>query len=90
MKVFVTGSSGFIGKELVRLLELRGHKVVGFSRGSGKDILNKSQLEQEMKGCGVVVHLAAELDEESKKLFEIIVKKLGPVRKNGKRCVGSH
>jgi nucleoside-diphosphate-sugar epimerase len=73
LKVFVTGSSGFIGRELVRQLDAKGHKVVGFSKSNGKDILNKSQLEQEMKGCEAVVHLAAELDEDSKKLFEINV-----------------
>jgi len=71
--VFVTGSSGFIGKELVKQLEMGGNKVIGFSRSNGKDVLNKSQLEQEMRGCEVVVHLAAELDEGSKKLFEINV-----------------
>ena len=69
----MTGSSGFIGNELVRQLVVRGHKVVGYSRSDGKDILNKSQLEQEMKGCEAVVHLAAELDEDSNKLFEINV-----------------
>ena len=73
LKVFVTGSSGFIGKELVRQLGLKGHKVTGFSRSGGKDILNKVQLGQEMAGCEVVVHLAAELDEGSKNIFEINV-----------------
>ena len=69
----MTGSSGLIGKELVRLLEMKGHQVIGYSRSNGKDILNKSQLGQEMNDCEIVVHLAAELDEGSKRLFEINV-----------------
>lgn len=73
LRVFVTGSSGFIGRELVALLEAQGNEIVGFSRGDGKDIRNAGLLEQAMQGCDAVVHLAAELDEGSRELFSINV-----------------
>ena len=58
MKIFITGSSGFIGKELTKHLSPT-HEVVGFAHDEGCDILNYEQLKSAMKGCDIVVHLAA-------------------------------
>jgi len=58
MKIFITGSSGFIGRELINHLSNK-HEIVEYDLANGQDILNYSQLKKAMKGCGVVVHLAA-------------------------------
>jgi nucleoside-diphosphate-sugar epimerase len=75
MKVLVTGSEGFVGKELCRRLREKGIEVVPFDLALGKNILDKEQLAEAMKGVHAIVHLAALLDESApaKKLFEINV-----------------
>ena len=60
MKLFVTGSSGFIGTELIKhLSKKKKFEIVKYDLKEGKDILNFEQLRKGMKGCDVVVHLAA-------------------------------
>lgn len=68
-KIFVSGSSGFLGSHLVDYLEERGNEVVSFDDAaislSGKkntfkgNILNYNELEKAMKGCDIVFHFAA-------------------------------
>ncbi len=58
MKVLLTGSSGFIGSHLVKFLK-KDYEVVPYDKVEGKDILDKKLLAKHMKGCYVVVHLAA-------------------------------
>ncbi|MDO8647186.1 MAG: NAD(P)-dependent oxidoreductase [Candidatus Diapherotrites archaeon] len=65
MKVLVTGSNGFIGRELCSELRKRNAEVVEFDKSKGKDILNIDQLEQNCKGCDAIIHLAALLDEKA-------------------------
>jgi len=69
MKIFITGSSGFIGKELANHLSPK-HKVVGFAHNEGCDILNYEQLKSAMSGCDVVVHLAAHRKPYEDKTFK--------------------
>lgn len=69
MKILVTGSSGFIGGELVKDLEGK-HEIVLFDLLEDKDILNYEQLKDSMKGCEVVVHLAALRKPYEDKTFE--------------------
>jgi len=64
MKVIVTGSTGFVGKELCKRLKIRGAEVIEYSKGQGKDVLDREMLDKECKGCDFFVHLAAELDEK--------------------------
>ena len=72
MKAFVTGASGFIGANLVRLLLQQGYAVRSLVRPTsrldnlqGLDIevvvgdLNDSQLFDLMQGCQVLFHVAA-------------------------------
>ncbi|MDR3183499.1 MAG: NAD-dependent epimerase/dehydratase family protein [Planctomycetaceae bacterium] len=69
-KVFVTGSTGFIGSVLVEKLLKRGFSVRALTRSnktSGDknleyclgDINNSKSLQDAMDGCGYVFHLAA-------------------------------
>ncbi len=58
MKIFITGSSGFIGNELVSYLSDK-HEIIKYDLAEEKNILNFEQLKESMKGCDIVVHLAA-------------------------------
>jgi nucleoside-diphosphate-sugar epimerase len=74
MQILVTGSSGFVGKALVKELVRLGHTVEGFDASSGQNILELGQLKKAVKGKNVVFHLAALLDEtKSKQMIEINV-----------------
>jgi len=75
MKVFVTGTTGFIAGELARELLRRGHEVVALVRNPDKpkaqqhasegitvvkgDVTDKSTLLEPMRGTDIVFHLAA-------------------------------
>ncbi len=75
MQILVTGSSGFVGKELVKELVRLGHEVEGFDASSGQDILDLGQLKKAVRGKQAVFHLAALLDEtKPKEMIEINVK----------------
>lgn len=69
MKIFITGSSGFVGKELVNHLSKK-HEMVEYDLANGQDILDYSQLKKAMKGCDVVVHLAAHRKPYEDKTFK--------------------
>ncbi len=59
MNILVTGSSGFLGQNLVIFLEKRGHDVIGFDILEGQDIMNEKQFEDALNGVDVCIHLAA-------------------------------
>ena len=77
MKVMVTGGAGFIGSNLVSLLNRKNHKVVVYdnlSTGYEKnlsnydnvdlivgDIRDENKLHNSMQGCETVFHLAASI-----------------------------
>jgi len=69
MKIFITGSSGFIGKELVKYLSPK-HEIVEFAHDKGCDILNYEQLKSAMERCDIVVHLAAHRKPYEDKTFK--------------------
>jgi len=58
MIVAVTGSSGFIGKNLVERLKMSGHEVLRLDISEGIDVLDWNNLEK-IKTFDVLVHLAA-------------------------------
>lgn len=79
MKIFITGSLGFIGKEVVHYLEEQGkHEVITFDIHQGQNILDYNALKELMQDCEVVIHLAAipkPLEEKSfSEYFNINVK----------------
>ena len=62
MKILVTGSEGFIGKELVRTLHSMGHTVIGCDRKSLQEVsaIAKCNQSYALNGIKAVVHLAAQ------------------------------
>jgi nucleoside-diphosphate-sugar epimerase len=76
MRVLITGSRGFIGKNLVNHLKKLRHFVKEFDLELGNDLLKAGQVREAVKGVDAVIHLAAIIDESTskKKLFEVNVK----------------
>lgn len=81
MHVLVTGSSGAIGRRLVRVLTAHGHQVRTLSRSVPQqtdrgveycrgDLLDVSALERVARGIQCVVHLAAVTHTHKKELYE--------------------
>ena len=61
MKIIVTGSEGFIGKELVRQLRQRGNDIVECDRKSFQEVITMTRSSLPiLKGTDAIVHLAAQ------------------------------
>lgn len=58
MKILITGSSGFVGRHLVKKLSKK-NKIVTYDLVCGQDVLNGELLAQRLKGVDLVIHLAA-------------------------------
>jgi len=69
MKILVTGSSGYVGSELVRHLSVN-QEVVLFDLKNKQNILNFQELSNAMDGCDIVVHLAAIRGPDEGKVFQ--------------------
>jgi nucleoside-diphosphate-sugar epimerase len=73
LKTFVTGGSGFVGRNLIRHLRRRGDEVLALARSSGSahvvddlgavpvtgDLDDAAAMQKGMAGCDVVFHVAA-------------------------------
>src|SRR5687767_9503143 len=76
-KVFVTGGSGFVGRNLIRVLLERGYAVCAIARSASAaqtirqlgaepvdaDIANVSGMIEAMRGSEFVVHAAAKVED---------------------------
>ena len=59
MKFFVTGVSGYIGRNLIRHIQEIGSSYVNYDLASGYDILDANEVAKFMTGCEAVIHLGA-------------------------------
>lgn len=69
MKIFVTGSKGYLGTLLVEKLN-QNYEIAEYDIVDGEDILNYEQLKEAMKGSEIVVHLAAIPKPDEEKTFD--------------------
>lgn len=58
-KIFITGSTGFVGKHLVSSLKKRNISFVAGDRALYGDICEQNNWDTILSGCDVIVHLAA-------------------------------
>ncbi|MBI4043871.1 MAG: NAD(P)-dependent oxidoreductase [Candidatus Diapherotrites archaeon] len=75
MRVLVTGSKGFIGQAVIKVLQEKGHSIHEFDYSIGQNILRREDLEKALNDAHAVIHLAALTDEtkSEKELFEVNV-----------------
>ena len=60
LKVLLSGSDGFLGKRVKRILDEDPHiEVQTFDLANGQDILDAKAIDEAVQGVDVVVHLAA-------------------------------
>lgn len=59
MRIFLTGSKGFIGQAIDEALQIAGYQVEGYDIKDGDDVLDAKSVAERMNGCQVVIHLAA-------------------------------
>lgn len=60
MKILVTGSSGFIGKNLVSFLKKKPYQVIGCDLTAKCDVTRLQSLKPKIKNVDAIVHLAAQ------------------------------
>ena len=84
MKVFLTGVTGFVGKNVLRQLLLEGHNVRALVREPDQatalvhervelvagDVVEDAKLELGMQDCDAVIHLVGIIVEKGKNTFE--------------------
>ncbi len=58
-KVLVTGSAGFLGKNLVNFLKEKGFEIREFDKKTGQDLLSAKDLEKALVKVDFICHLAA-------------------------------
>ena len=63
MKVLLTGGAGFIGSSVLARLQAAGHQVVVLDRARdpADDVTDLSRVREAVRGCAVVLHLAAKV-----------------------------
>ncbi len=83
VKVFLTGSTGFVGRNMLKRLLSEGHAVRALVRdpkGTGQlaqagvelvagDVVEGTGLDQGMQGCDAVIHLVGIIVEKGKEYF---------------------
>jgi len=84
MKVFLTGATGFVGRNMLKRLLAEGHSVRALVREPEKagalkvekvdlvagDVVEGAGLDQGMQGCDAAIHLVGIIVEKGKNTFE--------------------
>lgn len=68
MKLFITGSKGYLGKPLVEKLS-QSYEIVEYDIVDGNNILNHEKLKEAIKGSEIVIHAAAIPKPDETKTF---------------------
>ena len=59
MKIFLSGSRGYIASNLIPFLEAVGHEIIGFDLEEGNDILDAPAVIEASRFCDAIIHLGA-------------------------------
>lgn len=62
MKILVTGSGGYIGRNLTPLIEENDHTIISYNLTEGHDIMDATKVMEASEGCDAIIHLAALAD----------------------------
>jgi dihydroflavonol-4-reductase len=76
MRYLVSGATGFLGRHLVVALEGAGHEVVGLSRSTGGDVLDRDGVRASAEGCAGAFHCAGKVSrrpEDAAELYRVHV-----------------
>lgn len=67
MTIALTGATGFIGRQVLRIASKRGHDVIAFTRAPERTVSGAVETREfslkrppDLRGCDAVIHLAAE------------------------------
>jgi NADH dehydrogenase len=86
MKVFLTGASGFVGRNMLQRLLQEGHTVHALVRNPQKhaqlaqpgvelvagDVVTETGLEEGLRGCDAAIHLVGIIAEKGENTFEAV------------------
>src|SRR5260370_38781396 len=86
MQVFLTGATGFVGKNMLERLLAEGHSVRALMRDPGRaaeqtvnrieyipgDVVSGAGLDSAMQGCEAVIHLVGIIVEKGRNTFEAV------------------
>lgn len=86
MKVFLTGATGFVGRNMLKRLSSEGHTVRALVRDPKKsnqlaqsgvtliagDVVEGTGLEEGLRGCDAAIHLVGIIVEKGKNTFEAV------------------
>lgn len=96
MNVVVYGATGKSGKEIVKELLSRGHRVTGVSRHADKlkevpgitpkvdDLSNVDEIAKTIEGAGVVVNAYAPPPDNTDALVDVVKRQIEAVKKAGR------
>jgi nucleoside-diphosphate-sugar epimerase len=75
MRVCITGATGTVGSELTKLFKSRqnSYELIYLDRSHGIDITDKSKVKEVISKSDAVIHLAAVIDPNNPKLWEVNV-----------------